>query len=249
MSVAARSEPEGSAWTIDQLAMRVGMTVRTTRYYASLGLLPPPERRGRVAYYDDRHRLRLEMIRTMQERGFSLAGIEQQLSRLHDDASLADLEVRRSMLGSWAPSPAETLDRAGLNFRAGRALTDAQVDELQTLGAIQPDAEGYVVMPTFDVAVALFDLDVSPEALRTATDIISEAMTTMVRQLGVVMRTDVVEPFRKQHENADPAAVEQFENTLRSLRQLTLDAVVAQFQLALNKFAAPEGRARDDRDD
>ncbi|HWU33423.1 MAG TPA: MerR family transcriptional regulator, partial [Marmoricola sp.] len=96
MSVAI--EAGASAWTIDELAMRVGMTVRTTRYYASLGLLPPPERRGRLAYYDDRHRLRLEMIRTMQERGFSLAGIEQQLAQLSDDTPITDLEVRRSML-------------------------------------------------------------------------------------------------------------------------------------------------------
>ena len=34
--------------TIDQLAGSTGLTVRTTRYYASLGLLPPPIRRGRM---------------------------------------------------------------------------------------------------------------------------------------------------------------------------------------------------------
>lgn len=244
-----RTEPEDAAWTIDQLAMRVGMTVRTTRYYASLGLLPPPERRGRIAYYDDRHRLRLEIIRTMQERGFSLAGIEQQLSGLHDDTSLADLEVRRSMLNSWVPSPADALDRAGLDLRAGRRLTDADVDELCVLGALEPQPTqptGYIATPTFDVCVALLDLDVAPSTIQSAGEIIAEAMNTMVRQLGVLMRADVVEPFRKRHEGADPAVVEQFENTVRSLRQLSLDAVVAQFQIALNNFATPEGRSRDD---
>ena len=229
--------------------MRVGMTVRTTRYYASLGLLPAPERRGRIAYYDDRHRLRLEIIRTMQERGFSLAGIEQQLAQLRDDTSLADLEVRRSMLGSWAPSPAEVLDRDGLHLRAGRALTDAELEELRVLGAVHPEgSDAYLVTPIFDVCVALFELDVSPSTIRNAAEIVADSMQTMVRQLGVLMRTDVIEPFRKQHEDADTAAVEQFENTVRSLRQLSLDAVVAQFQVALNDLATPDRGARDDRD-
>ncbi len=251
VSVVVRSEvTDGRAWTIDELAMRVGMTVRTTRYYASLGLLPTPARRGRIAYYDDRHRLRLEIIRTMQERGFSLAGIEQQLSQLRDDASLADLEVRRSMLNSWAPSPTEVLDRDGIHARAGRVLTDAELDELRTLGAVQvEDSATYVVMPTFDVSVALLDLDVSPATIRAATDIIADSMDSMVRQLGALMRTDVVEPFRKAHEGADATAVEQFENTVRSLRQLSLDAVVAQFQVALNKLVTPTRGGRDANDD
>ena len=229
--------------------MQVRMTVRTTRYYASLGLLPAPERRGRIAYYDDRHRLRLEIIRTMQERGFSLAGIEQQLSQLRDDTSLADLEVRRSMLGSWA-SPTEVVDRDGLHARAGRVLTDSELDELLTLGAVQAGTAGtFVVTPTFDVHIALFDLDVSASTIRAANAIVADSMQTMVGQLSSLLRTDVIEPFRKQHEGVDPAAVEHFESTVRSLRQLSLDAVIAQFQVALNKLATPDRGARDDRDD
>lgn len=245
VSVAATETEPG--WTIDALALQVGMTVRTTRYYASLGLLPPPERRGRIAYYDDRHRLRLEMIRTMQERGFSLAGIEQQLSQLRDDTSLADLEVRRSMLTSWAPSPTEVLSAEALSLRAGRVLTAAELAQLAELGVIReqsPDA--YAVLPTFEVSVALFDLDVSLETVREAAGIISESMHTMVNRLQGVMRTGVVDPFRERHGD-DPAAAEQFQETLRSLRQLSLDAVIAQFQIALNDLAVPDGDGHDRR--
>ena len=45
--------------TIDELALSTGLTVRTTRYYASLGLLPTPVRKGRMAYYGPSHLARL----------------------------------------------------------------------------------------------------------------------------------------------------------------------------------------------
>ena len=47
----ARDRPGEELYTVDELAAATGMTVRTTRYYAGLGLLPPPSRRGRMAYY------------------------------------------------------------------------------------------------------------------------------------------------------------------------------------------------------
>ena len=37
-----------TTWTVDELAALVGSTVRTIRYYSTLGILPPPERRGRM---------------------------------------------------------------------------------------------------------------------------------------------------------------------------------------------------------
>src|SRR5438874_12291061 len=38
--------------TIDELARGVGMSVRNLREWRALGLLPAPEMRGRVGYYD-----------------------------------------------------------------------------------------------------------------------------------------------------------------------------------------------------
>ena len=46
--------------TVDELATAAGLTVRNTRYYSGLGLLPPPVRRGRMAYYDRMHLAHLE---------------------------------------------------------------------------------------------------------------------------------------------------------------------------------------------
>jgi len=62
-------------WRIDELAQRAGLTVDTIRYYAREGLLAPPERSGRHKLYGAEHLERLERIRDLQARRFSLAAI------------------------------------------------------------------------------------------------------------------------------------------------------------------------------
>ena len=74
MSVERDLGPDDELYTVDELAAATGMTVRTTRYYAGLGLLPAPTRRGRMAYYTEEHRARLELIRALQDHGFTLVG-------------------------------------------------------------------------------------------------------------------------------------------------------------------------------
>jgi DNA-binding transcriptional MerR regulator len=70
------------------LAQRSGLTVDTIRYYQGLGLLDPPRREGRTAVYDSGHLERLERIRTLAERGFSLKAIGSLLEA--GDASESD---------------------------------------------------------------------------------------------------------------------------------------------------------------
>ena len=63
------------SWRIDDLAHRAGLTVDTVRYYQTQGLLPPAERCGRAKVYGPEHLERLERIRELQQRRFSLAAI------------------------------------------------------------------------------------------------------------------------------------------------------------------------------
>ena len=92
--------------TIDALAAVTGVTVRTCRYYASLGLLPPPERRGRMAYYPaSAHRGRLDLIRALQDHGFTLSAIEKYLARHPRSTPPPEtLAMQRLVLTSWAPA-------------------------------------------------------------------------------------------------------------------------------------------------
>ena len=221
-----------SLLTIDELSAAVGLTVRTTRYYASLGLIPPPIRQGRVAYYDDTHRARLELVRALQDHGFTLQAIEGFLGSLPPEATVEDLALQRAMLTSWTPRPPERLTHRQLEKRAGRRLSPEHLRLLVTVGAIERTPEGYVATPSLQVGVGLLDLDIPEGSLGAAEASIRQHMESLVEELTEILRTQVLEPFRREAHSPEDA--ERLEKTMAKLRQLTLEAVVTGFQRAAN---------------
>ena len=85
-------------YDVVQLASVSGLTVDTIRYYQTQGLLPPPEKKGRRAVYDEEHRERLERIRDLTDRGFSLKSLRELFAEDSGDtkALRAALEEGRS---------------------------------------------------------------------------------------------------------------------------------------------------------
>ncbi|MBA3691630.1 MAG: MerR family transcriptional regulator, partial [Actinobacteria bacterium] len=63
-------------YRVEQLAGVCDVSVDTVRYYQSLGLLPAPEREGRVAWYGTVHADRIREIRRLQSKGLNLAAIK-----------------------------------------------------------------------------------------------------------------------------------------------------------------------------
>lgn len=70
------SPPE---WPVDDLARKAEVSVDTIRYYQREGLLPPARRSGRRKLYGTDHLQRLEEIKDLQARRFSLAAIRELL--------------------------------------------------------------------------------------------------------------------------------------------------------------------------
>ena len=223
----------GGLLTIDELSAAVGMTVRTTRYYASLGLIPAPVRRGRVAYYDDVHRARLEVVRALQEHGFTLQAIEGFLASVPLDATVEDLVLQRAMLTSWTGQPPEQLTRRQLEAKADRTLTEDDLQLLEKLGSIERSDGGWVAMPNLQVGVGLLDLDIPADSVGKAGDAIRRHMEALADELTEILRTEVLGPYRRRDTHS-PTDAERLEMTITRLRQLTLEAVVVGFQRAAN---------------
>jgi DNA-binding transcriptional MerR regulator len=75
--------------TVDELAVRVGVPGSTIRMYQTKGVLHPPRRQGRVAYYDASHLERLTLVQRLQARGFSLPAIAELVKAREKGESVA----------------------------------------------------------------------------------------------------------------------------------------------------------------
>lgn len=68
-------------YRVEELAAAAGVRVDTLRFYQARGLLPPPRREGRAAWYGEGHLARLRRIRELQRQGFTLAQIRRVLEQ------------------------------------------------------------------------------------------------------------------------------------------------------------------------
>lgn len=231
-NVSAQPELDEVLLTIDELAFGASMTVRTTRYYTTLGILPPPIRRGRIAYYGPLHIARLDLIRALQNHGFTLAAIEKYVKRLPDSASVEDLAIQRVMLTSWSPTPVEELTRSQLETRAGRPLDDDQVEVLLRTKVLVEAGDHYVVRPGFDVSIELLDFDIPVEGVVEAGEAIERHMKALADELTEITKRNLVAPYRSGAQGEASAA--RLESDVAKLRVLTQQAIVSGFQRAAN---------------
>ncbi|MFN8035845.1 MAG: MerR family transcriptional regulator [Acidimicrobiia bacterium] len=117
------------SWRIDDLARRARVTVDTIRFYQREHLLPPAERSGRNKLYGPAHLLRLERIRELQKRRFSLAAIR----------ALLDGDEPGIVEGIFASDGKPTLTFDDLVERSGVDL--ALADALRRVGVIRDPQE------------------------------------------------------------------------------------------------------------
>jgi DNA-binding transcriptional MerR regulator len=101
-------------YTVEQLSRKVGMSPRNIRAHQARKLLPPPVRRGRVAYYDESHVRRLETIKGLQRQGFNLVSIEAMLGTHRNERGGATLEMLIGRVESDHPALLYALTRHGV---------------------------------------------------------------------------------------------------------------------------------------
>ncbi len=106
-------------YRVEQLAAEAGLSVDTVRFYQGRGLLHPPRREGRVAWYDDAHLARLVRVRDLQRRGFTLATIVRILDGELDEADEALVDALSTRPDPAPAAGGRTFDLAALADRTG----------------------------------------------------------------------------------------------------------------------------------
>ncbi|GEB59679.1 MerR family transcriptional regulator [Streptomyces gardneri] len=233
-------------YTVDELAARAGVTVRTVRFYGTRGLLPPPVIGARrVGHYGPGHLSRLALIEELQRQGMTLAAIERYLEQLPADLSEQDLAIHRALVASWAPESAEEITLRELERRAGRGLTGQDVDRLAAMGVLDrtADADTFRLDGTLlRLGVELLDVPIEHETILASRTVLVEHARAAAQELSRLFRDEVWNPYRESAEDPDHL------NAMRSLsahmQPMVVQALVTAFQRSLREELRAAFRSR-----
>ncbi|MCE7078946.1 MerR family transcriptional regulator [Streptomyces sp. ST2-7A] len=239
-----------------ELAEAAGITVRTLRFYRERGLLPPPRREGRLAWYDDHHLSRLRTIAALLARGHTLNGIAELIdafTRGRDAGATAEL------LGMadhpWPPAeeepvrptpegPAARLDPSG-RPDADTAVNPATAMEI---GHIAVDGNGLV--PTgrtlLETSSALVRADLPLSSVlatgRRVRDHAEELAESFTELLRAHLLGDV--PGWRGDGPLSEADLEKASGVIEHLRPLAEQVAYAEVSLALDRRLRAEVESR-----
>jgi DNA-binding transcriptional MerR regulator len=218
--------------TLEELTRRVGMSVRNIRFYTTKGLVPPPIRRGRSGYYSSDHVARLELVSELQAHGFTLSAIERYVARIPAGASPETIALHRTLLAPWMAELPETLSRRELGRRAGRPLSEDDLDTLNALGIVFPTKQGkfQVALAHLSVGVALLDLGMPLDAALAAQDIFTEHGRQVAEELTELFRTKVWPAYKE-----GDSSPEQLREVVERFKPVTIAALVTAYESAVNE--------------
>jgi DNA-binding transcriptional MerR regulator len=237
--VEPRSEPdEGQAMTIDQIAQHAGIPVSTVRLYQNKGLLPPPERRGRVGYYDQGHRDRLRLIAHLQDRGFSLAAIKEAMDSWNAGRSLDHLLG----VGAIAPSLGrESLRLSLLEFSErfeGVELSQPDIQRAVEIGLIEVDGPDLVIANEAfaDIGPAVARLGVPIATILDEYEALSAVVDDIAERFRVVFDEHLWAPFAERGMPSEE--ISELTANVAQLTELATSVVTTELHRRFAAFAA-----------
>ncbi|MFI7356268.1 MerR family transcriptional regulator [Streptomyces avidinii] len=132
----------GGRYRREDVARAAGVKVRNLRYYQERGLLPPPRREGRIAWYSDDHLTRLRLISDLLGRGYTVNGIAELLHAWEEGGGLSQLlGLEREMTRDWVQEEPVTLSRGELRELFGPTATAADTRRAAELGYVTIDGD------------------------------------------------------------------------------------------------------------
>ncbi|MER6213572.1 MerR family transcriptional regulator [Streptomyces sp. NPDC001674] len=232
--------------TVDELASRAGVTVRTVRFYSTRGLLPPPViGPRRVGHYGPEHLSRLALIEELQHQGMTLSAIQRYLDALPDDLSAHDLAIHRAVVATWSPDAALEVSRAELEKRAGRSLPEEDLRRLAAMNVLAETDGGFRVdVGLLRLGVALLDVPIAHQTLLVARRILLEHARTAAHELTALFRDEVWGPFTEGE--SDQEQIESMKTLSAHMQPMVVQALVTAFQRSLKEelraaFAPEQG--------
>lgn len=184
-------------FTVDELAREAGMTVRNVRAYASRGIIDPPRLEGRTGYYSMSHLNRLRLVRSLLERGFTLAAVEQAIVNSPNPAPEIALDLI-SMFDASAPEiEPQVISREEIELLAGTSVNEDALAELEQLGLIELDGDRIVLLAPDVVrpGIAALGLGLTEPTLLKIAAREQEVLRSLAQEIVSLVSAEIAQPF------------------------------------------------------
>ncbi|KQY58630.1 hypothetical protein ASD11_02955 [Aeromicrobium sp. Root495] len=221
--------PEVEEFTVDQLAARADMTVRNVRAYASRGLLDPPRLEGRTGYYTLEHLQRLQLVRELVDRGYTLAAVEQAITASPRSAAGHTLDLLHLLEEPNHEVEPEVTTRDALAALASVPRDDALIDSLAEYGLVEwiDDDHDHVRLMQPQVVrsgAAAVSLGLDPSTIIAIFPAVQHHLRAVADDFVSRVAADVVNPFVAQGlpEDGWDQVIRAIESLLPVASQVTL---------------------------
>jgi len=194
----SRKTPQKIEFTIDELAARAKMTVRNIRAYAGRGLIDAPRLEGRTGYYTLEHLKRLQLIRTLLERGYTLAAVEKTILTNPNLSAGHSLDLLTALDQPSSEEAPEEMTHDALAAMADVARDDSLLKALAELGLVEwmDDDRVRLVRPTIVRAgAAASAMGLDPETVLSLLPLLQEHLGALADAFVSRVRDEIWQPF------------------------------------------------------
>ena len=226
---------EPRTYRIDELAALAETTVRNVRAYQDRGLIPPPQRLGRVGLYSDEHLARLQLISSMLERGYSLSNISELFEAWEQGHNIGELlGFEAALAAPWNNEVELSLSIEELRDRYGALVEASTLDEVEPLELLELEGDRIRVKSPrlLEAGAALVAAGVTVPAvvghalaLRTDIERIAERFVDLVE-------SEIIDPLG---EPIPAAELPQLTELITKLRPLAEQVVIAELGRAIDR--------------
>ena len=188
-----RTPEAGPLQRIEELAEDSGTTVRNIRVYQERGLLPPPVRRGRTAFYGPDHKRRLAQILRLLDRGYTFATIEELFTAERHGFTLTELlELEAVRPPRRSNGGRRRLPRGGVEAVAGFELPERLLDRGESIGLVSDSAAAdhfFADNYMLEMFRELIVLGVGEEGIDKIGHLLMEGQSTAAEAIDVLVQT------------------------------------------------------------
>ncbi len=223
------------------MAEAAGVKERNLRYYQERGLLPPPRREGRVAWYSEDHLARLRLIDDLLGRGYTVNAIGELLQAWERGGGIAQLlGLERAMTRDWQRAEPVTLAAAEARALFGAGSTSEDARRAVELGYVSVDGDTVThrSAPLLEATLALVRQGVPVSEILDAGEFLQREAAAVADRFVGLFRRYVIGSAGLEGLSAERLG--EVAEAVAALRPLAGDVVTAEFARAMAARADAE---------